>query len=136
MSAPHFAPSFFVMLVNNQTKQPFCTIKKPGKYTVGREGSKKVSDVQLKVNDAYLSGQHFIIFLTPKNEAILRDNNSVNGTSLLNIQTNQFIELKTSEDILLTNGDVFKAGNTEFLVKLPAKIKSQSQLETDRKSVV
>lgn len=120
MNAPgSFTPSFFVMLINNQTKIPYGTIKKAGKYTIGRKSSSKASDIPLDVNDPYFSGQHFILEVTPKNEVVLVDNKSVNGTFYFNRKLNQYFRINAGEEILLTNGDVIKAGVTELLIKTP-----------------
>jgi pSer/pThr/pTyr-binding forkhead associated (FHA) protein len=119
MNRDEFVSPFFVMLMNNQTRQPICTIKKPGSFSVGRKNSQKPSDVQITTNDVYLSGQHFIIIVTPRKEVIIKDNGSVNGTSVLNKRSKEFLTLKSNEEVLLANGDIFKAGETEFLIKLP-----------------
>lgn len=121
MSAPNtFSTPFFVMLINNQTKIPYGTIKKAGKYTVGRKSSSKASDIQLDVADHYFSGQHFLLEITAKNEVLLQDNGSVNGTFYFNRKLQQFFRVNPREEILLLNGDIIKAGVTELLIKTPA----------------
>jgi len=93
------------LIFQNQTGKETVPVPDNGEFHLGRTDS---NDVTI-LDDPLVSGKHCMIYLHPvENKFILRDLDSTNGT-LINE------EILSNEDAFLSDGDIIRIGNAEFV---------------------
>ena len=108
------------VLKDERTEEQIFNLKE-GKNTIGRLSmlkSESIPDIPIFTSDKKMSrNYHCEIILTKKGhnyEAIIRDNNSPNGTFL----NNSTQALKSDDEIFLNDLDVFIIGETKIQIEL------------------